>query len=124
MENIIFGVLGVLLIIDSIILFVYYRQMKKVENLSDQRIELYKKIVLECRDYCEKQSKEYQNFLKSILEKSEEIKNSDEYKEYLEFKKSKTTKSQKSTKPTKSFRTTKSTKTKNQEDKQEGSENE
>ena len=117
MDNIIFGVLGVLLIIDSIILFVYYRQMKKVENLSDQRIELYKKIVLECRDYCEKQSKEYQNFLKSILEKSEEIKNSDEYKEYLEFKKSKSLKSTKSAKTRKS-------KIKNQEDKQEGSENE
>lgn len=70
--------------------------------------------MLECRDYCEKQSKEYQNFLKSILEKSEEIKNSDEYKEYLEFKKSKTSKS------TKSVKTRKSTKTKIKE----GSENE
>lgn len=29
MDNIIFGVLGVLLLIDSAILFVYYRQMKK-----------------------------------------------------------------------------------------------
>lgn len=115
MDNILFGVLGVLLIIDSIILFVYYRQMKKVEKLTDERIELYKKLMLECRDYCEKQSKEYQNFLKSILEKSEEIKNSDEYKEYLEFKKSKANKASKSQK---------STKTKNQEDKQEGSENE
>ena len=117
MDNIIFGVLGVLLIIDSIILFVYYRQMKKVEKLTDERIELYKKLMLECRDYCEKQSKEYQNFLKSILEKSEEIKNSDEYKEYLEFKKTKTSKSTKSAKTRKS-------KIKNQEDKQEGSENE
>lgn len=113
MDNIIFGVLGVLLIIDSIILFVYYRQMKKVEKLTDERIELYKKLMLECRDYCEKQSKEYQNFLKSILEKSEEIKNSDEYKEYLEFKKTKTSKSTKSAKTRKS-------KIKNQE----GSENE
>ena len=43
MDNILFGVLGVLLIIDSIILFVYYRQMKKVEKLTDERIELYKK---------------------------------------------------------------------------------
>lgn len=118
MDNILFGVLGVLLLIDSAILFVYYRQMKKVEKLTDERIELYKKLMLECRDYCEKQSKEYQNFLKSILEKSEEIKNSDEYKEYLEFKKSKANKTSKSTK------STKSTKTKNQEDKQEGSENE
>lgn len=113
MDNIIFGVLGVLLIIDSAILFVYYRQMKKVEKLTDERIELYKKLMLECRDYCEKQSKEYQNFLKSILEKSEEIKNSDEYKEYLEFKKTKRSKSTKSAKTRKS-------KIKNQE----GSENE
>lgn len=117
MDNIIFGVLGVLLLIDSAILFVYYRQMKKVEKLTDERIELYKKLMLECRDYCEKQSKEYQNFLKSILEKSEEIKNSDEYKEYLEFKKSKANKTSKSTKSTK---TRKSTKTKIKE----GSENE
>lgn len=115
MDNILFGVLGVLLLIDSAILFVYYRQMKKVEKLTDERIELYKKLMLECRDYCEKQSKEYQNFLKSILEKSEEIKNSDEYKEYLEFKKSKANKTSKSQK---------SIKTKKQEDKQEGSENE
>lgn len=98
MDNILFGVL---LLIDSAILFVYYRQMKKVEKLTDERIELYKKLMLECRDYCEKQSKEYQNFLKSILEKSEEIKNSNEYKEYLEFKKSKANKTSKSTKSTK-----------------------
>lgn len=32
MDNIIFGVLGVLLLIDSAILFVYYRQMKKLKN--------------------------------------------------------------------------------------------
>ena len=78
-----------------------------------KELSYIKKLMLECRDYCEKQSKEYQNFLKSILEKSEEIKNSDEYKEYLEFKKSKANKTSKSTKTRKS-------KIKNQE----GSENE
>lgn len=81
MENIIFIILGVLLIIDSIILFFYYRQLRKVEQLSDERIEAYRKIALECRNYCIKQSNEYQSFLKNLLEKSDQSKHLKDQKE-------------------------------------------
>ena len=69
MESIFLGVIGVLLIADCIILLVYYRQMRKLENLSEERIQAYKNLIAEYRSFADNQSKEYQIFLKKLLEK-------------------------------------------------------